>query len=140
MLWTAFLHLFLTGAKFLSQESLLSPLHNWEFLKSTTPVQALKHCEGLLRRSLTALDFFARSAPSKAGYGSFLVLASTHSHTGSVVPLSHCFDIVSCTHFPGSLHSSLLLFHSPSRSLLIHNIPTTRIFLPIISSLLPGIS
>ena len=108
--------------------------------KSTTPVQALKHCEGLLRRTLTALAFFARSAPSKAGYGCFPVPTSTHSHTGSVVPLSHYFDIVSYTHFPDSLHNLLLLFHSLSHSLLIHNIPMTRIFLPIISSLLPGIS
>lgn len=89
---------------------------------------------------LTALAFFARSAPSKAGYASLFVPTSTHNHTGSFVPLSRYSDIASYIRLPGFSHNLLLLPHFHAHLLLLHNTQMTKNFLPIIFSLLPDIS
>lgn len=102
--------------------------------KSTTPVQALKHCARLLRRRSQHLPFIPAKAGMKAGYESFFVSSSTHNRTYLAVPLSLYFEIVSYTHFPDSLHNSLLLLHFHAHSLSLHNNLMTRNFLPRVFS------
>ena len=108
-------------------------LHNDKF-ESTTPVQALKHCARLLRRRSQHLPFIPAKAGMKAGYESFFVSSSTHNRTYLAVPLSLYFEIVSYTHFPDSLHNSLLLLHFHAHSLSLHNNLMTRNFLPRVFS------
>ena len=104
--------------------------------ESTTPVQALKYCERLLRRLSQHLPFALAYASPKAGYESFPVSSSTYNRIRSFDLLALGFGIISYIRSPGSLHNLLSLLRFHVRLLLLHNILMTRNFLPIVSSLL----
>ena len=112
----------------------------WQFVsllstKSTTPVQALKHCERLLRRLSQHLPFGLAYASPKAGYESFPVSSSTYNRIRSFDLPALDFGIISYIRSPGSLHNLLSLLRFHVRLLLLHNILTTRNFLPTVPSL-----
>ena len=107
--------------------------------KSTTPVQALKHCARLLRHRSQHLPFSLAPARLKAGYENFFVSIFTYNRISSFIHPVLYFEIISYTHFLGSLHNLLSHLHFHAHLPLLHNILMTKNSLPIIFSSLQGI-